>query len=151
MIAQARGLSRAFTELAPLPVCVAGIPGDPGVDNHSHSEYFLNVMQIHLSQRIIRQSSLISGLLALVVPLCLVAGALTVAIAHAQTCQPQAVTADFCGKITYSGDAPAVVPRAFVFGDDGSLTPQLLYTQDRFTHPLPGYLTTPSGRSPPLL
>lgn len=95
---------------------------------------------------------LISGLLALLLPLCLVAGGLTAAIASGETCQPQAVAADFCTKVSYTGDAAAaVVPQAFIFGDDGSLTPHLLYTQDTFTHPLPGYLTTPSGRSPPLL
>ncbi len=92
-----------------------------------------------------------SGLLALVLPVCLVAGGLTAAIAAAETCQPQAVTADFCSKVTYSGDAPAVVPGAPVLGDDGGLTPYLSLTRDTFTHALPGYLTTPSGRSPPLL
>ena len=108
-------------------------------------------MQTPLPSRLHLRRPLISGLLALALPLCLVAGGLTAAMAHAETCQPQAVTADFCTKVTYSGDAPAVVPGVLVFGDDGGLTPHLSLTRDTFTHALPGYLTAPSGRSPPHL
>jgi hypothetical protein len=108
-------------------------------------------MHTQLRLQLLPRRLLISGLLALVLPLCLLAGGLTATTAHAETCQPQAVTPDFCSKVTYSGDAPAIVPGALVLGDDGGLTPQPLCTWDTFTHPLPGYLTTPSGRSPPLL
>ena len=108
-------------------------------------------MQSHLPPRLIRQSPLISGLLALVLPVCLLAGGLTAAIAAAETCQPQAVTSDFCTKVTHQADVAAVVPEMVVSADGDGLTPQLLWTWDTFTHLLPGYLTTPSGRSPPLL
>jgi len=94
---------------------------------------------------------LISGLLALLLPLCLVAGGLTAAIAAAESCQPQAVTPDFCTKVTHQADVAAVVPEMAVFAEGDGPTPQLLCTWDTFTHLLPGYLTTPSGRSPPLL
>jgi len=94
---------------------------------------------------------LISGLLALLLPLCLAAGGLTTAIAATQTCQPQAVTADFCTKVTHHSDVLAVVPDAVVSPNGSGLTPHLLPTEDTCTHPLPGYLTIPSGRSPPLV
>ena len=99
----------------------------------------------------LRRRLLISGLLALLLPLCLVAGGLTAGIAATETCQPQATTADFCTKVTYHADVAAVVPETVASADGGDLNPHLLFTQDAFAHLLPGYLTTPSGRSPPLL
>lgn len=127
------------------------VPEDSRVDSHSDSEYFLDVMQTHLPPRLIRQSALISGLLALLLPICLVGGGSTAAIAAAETCQPQAVTPDFCTKVAHQSDVAAVIPEAVVSADSGDLTPHLLFTRDTFTHALPSYLTTPSGRSPPLL
>lgn len=91
----------------------------------------------------------ISALVALAIPLCLAAGSSTAAIAAAETCQPQAVRPDFCTKVTHQSDVAAVVPNPGVPLGGGGLTPHVLYTDDTFTHPLPGYLTTPSGRSPP--
>ncbi len=108
-------------------------------------------MQTHLAPRLIRQSPLISGLLALLLPICLVGGASTAAIVAAETCQPEAVTADFCTKVTYHGDVAAVVQDSVVSPNGNGLMPHLLPTEDTFTHPLPGYLTIPSGRSPPLV
>ena len=108
-------------------------------------------MQTHLAPRLIRQSPLISGLLALLLPICLVGGASTAAIAAAQTCQPQATTPDFCTKFTHHSDVAAVVPDPIVSPSGSSLTPDVLYTYDTLRHPLPGYLTIPSGRSPPLV
>jgi hypothetical protein len=106
-------------------------------------------MPMQLRSRPLPRRALISALLALAVPFCLLAGTATTTVAAPNTCQPEAVTANFCTKATYSGDAPAIVPGALVLGDDGGLTPQPLCTLDTFTHPLPGYVTTPSGRSPP--
>ena len=108
-------------------------------------------MQTHLPPRRIRQSLLLNGLLALLLPFCLVAGGLTAAVAAAETCQPQAVTPDFCTKATYHGDVAAVVQDSVVSPNGNGLMPHLLPTEDTFTHPLPGYLTIPSGRSPPLV
>lgn len=108
-------------------------------------------MQNEHPARLLRANLLISGLLALVLPLCLVAGASTAAIAAAETCQPEAVTADFCTKVTYHGDVAAVVQDSVVSPNGNGLMPHLLPTEDTFTHPLPGYLTIPSGRSPPLV
>lgn len=108
-------------------------------------------MQTHLPPRRIRQSLLLNGLLALLLPFCLVAGGTRAAIAATETCEPQAVTADFCSKFTQHGDGAAVVAEAVVSADGWELTPHLLPTEDTFTHPLPGYLTIPSGRSPPLV
>jgi hypothetical protein len=108
-------------------------------------------MQTHLSTRLVRQSPLLSALLVLLLPLCLVGGGATVAVAAAGTCQPQAVTPDFCTKVTHHGDVAAVVPEPVASPEAGGLTPHLLYTQDSFTHPLVGYLRTPSGRSPPFV
>jgi len=108
-------------------------------------------MQTQLRLLLLPRRPLISGLLALILPLCLLAGGLTATTAHSETCEPQAVTADFCSKFTQHGDGAAVVPKAVVSADGWDLTPHLLPTEDTFTHPLPDYLTTPSGRSPPLL
>lgn len=93
---------------------------------------------------------LTSGWLVLVLPLCLAAGTPAVAIAAADTCQPEAVASDFCSKFTTHSDVAAVLPEALVYVDGTGLTPQPLLTLDTLAHPLPGYLTTPSGRSPPL-
>lgn len=92
-----------------------------------------------------------TGLLVLVLPLCLLAGGLTAAVTSTERCQPQAVTPDFCTKVTHHGDIAAVVPEAVVLAGSGDLMPHLLFTRDPVAPPLPGYLTTPSGRSPPLL
>lgn len=107
-------------------------------------------MPMQLRSRPLPRRALISALLALMLPLCLLAGGLTAAAAASEACQGRGFKTDFCTKATYSGDAPAVVPGALVLGDDGGLTPEPLCTRDTFTHPLPNYLTTPSGRSPPL-
>lgn len=108
-------------------------------------------MRTHLRSRLIGQSPLITGLLALLVPLCLLAGGLTVAVAAGETCQPQAVASDFCTKFTQHGDVAAVVPEAASCADTPRPTPYVHCNRDTSTQPLPGYLTTPSGRSPPLL
>ena len=108
-------------------------------------------MQMQFRSRPLPPRALISALLALALPVCLVAGGVTAAVAHAETCQPQAVTADFCTKVTHQADVAAVVPEMVVAADGDGLTPQLLWTRDTFTPFLPGYLTTPSGRSPPHL
>lgn len=121
------------------------------VDSRSDSAYALPVMRTYLRSRLIGQSPLITGLLALLVPLCLLAGGLTVAVAAGETCQPQAVASDFCTKFTQHGDVAAVVPDPVASLDGCDLTPHLLSPDDTFTQLLPGYLTTPSGRSPPRL
>ena len=108
-------------------------------------------MQTQRRPRLLRRTPLISGLLPLVLLLCVVGGAPTAAIAAAESCQPQAVTPNFCTKFTHHSDVAAVVPDPVVSLDGSGLRPHLFYTQDTFTHPLPSYLTTPSGRSPPLL
>lgn len=108
-------------------------------------------MQSCLLARLIPQRALLSALLALLVPLCLLAGGLTVAVAAGETCQPQAVASDFCTKFTQHGDVAAVVPDPVASLDGCDLTPHLLSPDDTFTQLLPGYLTTPSGRSPPRL
>ena len=95
--------------------------------------------------------ALISALLALAVPVCLLVGGLTATAAASESCKAHASTTDFCTKVTHQGDIAAVVPEAVVSADDGGLTPQLLQMRDPFTHLLPGYLTAPCGRSPPLL
>ena len=94
---------------------------------------------------------LISGLLALLLPLCLVVGTSAAAIAAAETCQPQAVTADFCTKVIHQSEIAAVLPGAVARATGSGLIPHFIWSQDTLDHPLPGYLTTPSGRSPPLL
>jgi len=94
---------------------------------------------------------LIGGLLALLLPLCLLAGGLTAAIVATEGCQQQAVASDFCTKFTQHSDVAAVVPEATSCADTPGATPHLLCTRDTSTQPLPGYLTIPSGRSPPIL
>jgi hypothetical protein len=108
-------------------------------------------MQAQHPSRLLRLTPHISILLAVALLLCVVGGAPTAAIAAAERCQPQAVTADFCTKVTKHSDVLAVVPDAVVSANDSGRTPHLLSIRDPFTHALPGYLTTPSGRSPPLL
>lgn len=93
---------------------------------------------------------LTSGLLALALPVCLAAGTPASAIAAADTCQPEVVASDFCSKFTTHSDVAAVLPEALVSVDGTGPTPQPLFTLDALAHLLPGYLTTPSGRSPPL-
>jgi hypothetical protein len=94
---------------------------------------------------------LTNGLLALALPLCLLAGTPTTAEAAPETCQPQVVTADFSAKATHPTDVPAILPEGGFSVDGGSLTPHSLCAGETFNNLLPGYLTTPSGRSPPLL
>lgn len=108
-------------------------------------------MQAQHPSRLLRLTPHISILLAVALLLCVVGGAPTAAIAAAERCQPQAVTTDFCTKFTHHSDVAVVVPDPVVSPDGSGLRPHLFYTQDTFTHPLPSYLTTPSGRSPPLL
>lgn len=119
------------------------------VDSRSDSKYFSNAMRSYLPARLFRQSPLLSALLALLLPICLVGGGSTAGIAAAGSCQPQALTPDFCTKVTHQSDVAAVVPEAVISIDGASLRPQILSTPDTFKHLLPGYLTTPSGRSPP--
>lgn len=108
-------------------------------------------MQSYLPARLIRQSPLLSALLALLLPLCLLAGGLTAAVTSTEGCQPQAVTPDFCTKVTHQTEIAAVVPEAVVPAEGGGLIPHLIWSHDTPDHRLPGYLTTPSGRSPPRL
>ena len=113
--------------------------------------YLLNAMSIQLPSWLSRQRPVFIGLLVLVFPLCLLAGGPTAGFTTAGTCQPQAVTADFCTKVIHQSEIAAVLPGAVARATGSGLIPHLIWSQDSLDHPLPGYLTTPSGRSPPLL
>lgn len=95
--------------------------------------------------------ALTCGLLALALPFCLLAEAPTATVGALDTCQPRAVAADLCAKVTHPTDMAAVLAEAPFSVDGGGLPAHPLCTEETFTCPLPGYLTTPSGRSPPLL
>ena len=88
--------------------------------------------------------------IALAIPLCLIAGWVTTAFASVESCQQRGLSQDFCTKANHHSDLAAVLPDV-VAHPDGDLVPDAILPL-RESPDLPsGCFNLPVGRAPPLV
>lgn len=88
--------------------------------------------------------------IALAIPLCLIAGGVTTAFASVESCQQRGFSQDFCTKANHHSDLAAVLADAVpLLG--GGLVPDIVVSPHRSPDLLSGCFNLPVGRAPPLI